>query len=236
MPAMTPETRHLRLRRRAGGQRDDLGRGADRVRAQAGHRDQRRATAYRLFLGRSMAAVEDMLRERLCAGAVPRPISMSIRTETFRAFPRRAEADARYRRGAVAAECGSLRGVVERAWNASGFRCRSPACWKCWSRIYTVPRWWREASRRPTSSCMPREEMGVRPEDCVVVEDSPAGIDAAQARGHARLRLHRRLACRAGRAGSGARGAAARPDLLRHARGCPTSLAEVPSRMGGRAG
>ncbi len=27
------------------------------------------------------------------------------------------------------------------------------------------------------------EEMGVRPEDCVVVEDSPAGIDAARRAG-----------------------------------------------------
>ena len=50
-------------------------------------------------------------------------------------------------------------------------------------------------------------EMGVAPEHCTVIEDSPAGIAAAKACRHARLCLRRRLACRARRPAGGLRDA-----------------------------
>ncbi len=74
-------------------------------------------------------------------------------------------------------------------------------------------------------------DMGVRPEDCVVVEDSPAGIDAAQARRHARLRLHRRLACRAMRRWSGSLRRCGPISIFADMRMLPDLLAS----MGGRA-
>ncbi len=101
---------------------------------------------------------------------------------------------------AVAAEDAALRSVVEQPRNESGFRCRSPAFWKCWSRIIQcLDGGERQAGARPFLHAA--EEMGVRPEDCVVVEDSPAGIDAAR-RAACAFSLYRRLArglCGAGR-------------------------------------
>ena len=44
-------------------------------------------------------------------------------------------------------------------------------------------RWSSTASRRPTSSSMPPENAGAAPRDCLVIEDSPAGIVAAQRAG-----------------------------------------------------
>ena len=41
----------------------------------------------------------------------------------------------------------------------------------------------RTASPRPTCSCMPPHSLGFDPRDCVVVEDSPYGIEAARAAG-----------------------------------------------------
>ena len=48
------------------------------------------------------------------------------------------------------------------------------------------------ASRRPTCSCYAAAKMRVQPADCIVVEDSPAGVSAAPCRRHDADRLHRR--------------------------------------------
>ena len=53
------------------------------------------------------------------------------------------------------------------------------------------------ASRRPTSSCMRPREMGVAPDRLPRHRGQPRRHHRGQAGGHAGLRLHRRLACRA---------------------------------------
>jgi HAD superfamily hydrolase (TIGR01509 family) len=75
------------------------------------------------------------------------------------------------------------------------------------------------------------EEMGVRPEDCVVVEDSPAGIDAARRAG---MRVFAFTGgSHDGHAGLAAELEALRPDL---AFSDMRLLPDLVAKMGGRAG
>jgi HAD superfamily hydrolase (TIGR01509 family) len=131
------------------------------------------ADAYRLFLGRSVGTVEALLTGAQLDG---------IREETFRRIrgelkpmPGALEAlSALEARRCVASSSSperirlslSLTGLLEmlepHIYSASMVVRGKPA---------------------PDLFLHAAEEMGVRPEDCVVVEDSPAGIDAAKAAG-----------------------------------------------------
>ena len=137
--------------------------------------------AYRLFLGRSMAAVEDALREEFALELNEAQLD-AIRAETFRRFrnelkpmPGVVETLSRLKvRRCVASSSSlerirlslSLTGLLEmlepHIYSASMVARGKPA-----------PDLFLHAARG----------MGVRPEDCVVVEDSPAGIDAARRAG-----------------------------------------------------
>lgn len=136
--------------------------------------------AYSLFLGRSMRAIEALLerdfRLKLTRGQLD-----DIRTETFRRFRASlrpvsgvAETLPRLPRCCVASSSGldrirlslSLTGLLEmlepHIYSASMVARGKPA---------------------PDLFLYAAREMGVRQEDCVVVEDSPAGIDAAKRAG-----------------------------------------------------
>jgi len=136
--------------------------------------------AYRLFLGRSMGAIEALLEQDFRL-TLTRPQLDDIRTETFRRFraalrpvPGVVETLPRLPRCCVASSSGldrirlslSLTGLLEmlepHIYSASMVARGKPA-----------PDLFLHAAR----------EMGVRQEDCVVVEDSPAGIDAAKRAG-----------------------------------------------------
>ncbi|MBL8580340.1 MAG: HAD family hydrolase [Mesorhizobium sp.] len=140
----------------------------------------RESDAYRLFLGRSMASIEVLLK-RDFGLTLTREHLDDIRTETFSRFraalrpvPGVAETLPRLPRCCVASSSGldrirlslSLTGLLEmlepHIYSASMVARGKPA-----------PDLFLHAAR----------EMGVRQEDCVVVEDSPAGIDAAKRAG-----------------------------------------------------
>jgi HAD superfamily hydrolase (TIGR01509 family) len=136
---------------------------------------------YRLFLGRSMAAVADVLRTDYALTLSEAQLD-GIRDETFRRFrselkpmPGAAEALGRLKMLRCVASSSSperirlslsLTGLLEmlepHIYSASMVARGKPA---------------------PDLFLHVAEEMGVRPEDCVVVEDSPAGIDAAKRAG-----------------------------------------------------
>jgi len=140
-----------------------------------------KSDGYRLFLGRSMAAVEKLLRSDYGLALSQAELD-GIRTETFRRFraelkpmPGVAEALSRLKaRRCVASSSSperirlslSLTGLLEmlepHIYSASMVARGKPA---------------------PDLFLHAAEEMGVRAEDCVVVEDSPAGIDAARRAG-----------------------------------------------------
>ena len=66
---------------------------------------------------------------------------------------------------------------------------------------------------------MPRARLGAEPEDCLVIEDSAAGVEAARARRHDRVRLHRRRRIvEGGEYGERLRAAGAALIIRRHAR------------------
>ncbi|MEQ1943457.1 HAD family hydrolase [Mesorhizobium sp. VNQ89] len=136
--------------------------------------------AYRLFLGRSMGAIEALLEQDFRL-TLTRPQLDDIRTETFRRFraalrpvPGVVETLPRLPRCCVASSSGldrirlslSLTGLLEmlepHIYSASMVARGKPA---------------------PDLFLRAASEMGVREEDCVVVEDSPAGIDAAKRAG-----------------------------------------------------
>ena len=136
---------------------------------------------YRLFLGRSMAAVEKLLRKDYAIALSGAELD-SVRAETFRRFraelkpmPGVIEALSRLKTGRCVASSSSperirlslsLTGLLEmlepHIYSASMVARGKPA---------------------PDLFLHAAEEMGVRAEDCVVVEDSPAGIDAARRAG-----------------------------------------------------
>ncbi len=188
---------------------------------------------YRLFLGRSMATVQKMLRSDYSL-ALSKAELEGIREETFRRFraelkpmPGVAEALSRLKARRCVASLSSperirlsldLTGLLEmlepHIYSASMVARGKPA---------------------PDLFLHAAKEMGVRPEDCVVVEDSPAGIDAA-----------RRAGMRAFAFTGGAHAAAAgletalarlEPELIFSDMALlPDLLAETRSRIGGRAG
>jgi HAD superfamily hydrolase (TIGR01509 family) len=188
---------------------------------------------YRLFLGRSMAAVEKLLRSDYGL-ALSRAELENIRIETFRRLraelkpmPGVAEALSRLKTGRCVASSSSperirlsldLTGLLEmlepHIYSASMVARGKPA---------------------PDLFLHAAKEMGVRPEDCVVVEDSPAGIDAARRAGM------RAFAFTGGAhaAAAGLEAALARlgPELIFSDMALlPDLLAGTRSRMGGRAG
>jgi HAD superfamily hydrolase (TIGR01509 family) len=137
--------------------------------------------AYRLFLGRSIGAVRKLLRDDFALALTAAQLD-SIRAETFRRLrgelqpmPGIVEALARLKaRRCVASSSSterirlslSLTGLLEmldpHIYSASMVTRGKPA---------------------PDLFLHAAKAMGVRPEDCVVVEDSPAGIDAARRAG-----------------------------------------------------
>ncbi len=140
----------------------------------------RESDAYNLFLGRSMGSIEALLEQDFGL-TLTRPQLDDIRSETFRRFrtalkpvPGVAETLRRLPCCCVASSSGldrirlslSLTGLLEmlepHIYSASMVARGKPA-----------PDLFLHAAR----------EMGVRQEDCVVVEDSPAGIDAAKRAG-----------------------------------------------------
>jgi HAD superfamily hydrolase (TIGR01509 family) len=188
---------------------------------------------YRLFLGRSMAAVEDMLRTDYALALSETDLN-GIRTETFRRFR---------------AELKPMPGIVEALSRLKVARCVASSSSPERVRlslsltgllemlephIYSASMVAR-GKPAPDLFLHAAEEMGVRPEDCVVVEDSPAGIDAARRAG---MRVFAFTGgAHAAEAGLEAGLARLQPELIfSDMTGLPDLLAEVPSRMGGRAG
>ena len=137
--------------------------------------------AYRLFLGRSMAAAENVLRESFALRLSKEQLE-AIKTETFRRF-----------RG----ELNPMPGVVEVLSQLKVRRCVASSSSLERIRlslsltgllemlnphIYSASMVER-GKPAPDLFLHAARAMGVRPEDCVVVEDSPAGIDAAKKAG-----------------------------------------------------
>ncbi len=189
--------------------------------------------AYRLFLGRSMAAVEDALRSEFELTLSDAQLD-SIRAETFRRFRR---------------ELKPMPGIVEALPRLKALRCVASSSSperirlslsltglleKLEPHIYSASMVTR-GKPAPDLFLHAAKGMGVRPEDCVVVEDSPAGIDAAR-------RAGMRVFAFTGGSHAGHAALAAEIDKLRpdrvfsDMRMLPDLVAEPFSRVGGRAG
>ena len=137
--------------------------------------------AYRLFLGRSIGAVEAALRDEF-ALALSRAQLDGIRNETFRRFrlalkpmPGAPETLSRLRAGRCVASSSSVERIRLSLSLTGLLEMLEP-------HIYSASMVAR-GKPAPDLFLHAAEEMGVRPEDCVVVEDSPAGIDAARRAG-----------------------------------------------------
>lgn len=137
--------------------------------------------AYRLFLGRSIGAVEDTLRDEFALTLGKAELD-AIRTETFRRFR---------------CELQPMPGVVEMLARLKALRCVASSSSPERIRlslsltgllemldphIYSASMVTR-GKPAPDLFLHAAKGMGVRPEDCVVVEDSPAGVDAARRAG-----------------------------------------------------
>jgi HAD superfamily hydrolase (TIGR01509 family) len=189
--------------------------------------------AYRLFLGRSMAAVEDALRSEFGLKLSDAQLD-GIRTETFRRFRERL----RPMPGALEA-LARLKALRCVASSSSPERIRlslslTGLLEKLEPHIYSASMVTR-GKPAPDLFLHAAKGMGVRPEDCVVVEDSPAGIDAAR-------RAGMRVFAFTGGSHAGHAALAAELDKLRpdrvfsDMRMLPDLVAEPFSRVGGRAG
>jgi len=189
--------------------------------------------AYRLFLGRSMAAVEDILRRDFSLALSPAEID-AIRDETFRRFRARlkpmpgvAQALSRLTARRCVASSSSLERIRLSLSLTGLLEMLEP-------HIYSAQMVAR-GKPAPDLFLHAAEEMGVRAEDCVVVEDSPAGIEAARRAGM------RAFAFVGGShaAAAGLETALARlgPELIfSDMAELPGLLAGRPLRTGGRAG
>ncbi|HEY6632338.1 MAG TPA: HAD family hydrolase [Rhizobiaceae bacterium] len=180
---------------------------------------------YRLFLGRSMAAVEDVLR-RDFALALSTAERDGIRDETFRRFRERlkpmpgiVEVLAGLKTPRCVASSSSLERIRLSLSLTGLLEMLEP-------HIYSAQMVAR-GKPAPDLFLHAAEEMGVRAEDCVVVEDSPAGIDAARRAGM------RAFAFVGGShaAEAGLQSALARlePELIF------SDMTELPGLLGGRA-
>jgi HAD superfamily hydrolase (TIGR01509 family) len=137
--------------------------------------------AYRLFLGRSMQAVDELLREAFGLALNEAQLER-IRAETFRRFrrelepmPGAIEALSRLRLLRCVASSSSLERIRLSLSLTGLLEMLNP-------HIYSASMVAR-GKPAPDLFLHAAEGMGVRPEDCVVVEDSPAGIDAAKRAG-----------------------------------------------------
>jgi HAD superfamily hydrolase (TIGR01509 family) len=137
--------------------------------------------AYGLFLGRSIGAVEAALRDEF-ALTLSRAQLDGIRSETFRRFrerlkpmPGAAEALLRLKTRRCLASSSSLERIRLSLSLTGLLEMLEPL-------IYSASMVAR-GKPAPDLFLHAAKEMGVRPEDCVVVEDSPAGIDAARRAG-----------------------------------------------------
>jgi HAD superfamily hydrolase (TIGR01509 family) len=137
--------------------------------------------AYRLFLGRSIAAVEDALRKEFALRLSTDELK-GIRRETFRRFrtelrpmPGAADALARLKTRRCVASSSSLERIRLSLSLAGLLEMLEP-------HIYSASMVTR-GKPAPDLFLHVAIAMGVRAEDCIVVEDSPAGIDAARRAG-----------------------------------------------------
>ncbi len=137
--------------------------------------------AYRLFLGRSIGAVEEALRNEF-ALTLSRAQLDGIRNETFRRFreklkpmPGAADALSRLKARRCVASSSSLERIRLSLELTGLLEMLNP-------HIYSASMVER-GKPAPDLFLHAAKGMGVRPEDCVVVEDSPAGIDAARRAG-----------------------------------------------------
>ena len=137
--------------------------------------------AYGLFLGRSIGAVEAALRDEFALSLSQAQLD-GIRNETFRRFrlalkpmPGAAEALSRLKVLRCVASSSSLERIRLSLDLTGLLEMLEP-------HIYSASMVAR-GKPAPDLFLHAAEEMGVRPEDCVVVEDSPAGIDAARRAG-----------------------------------------------------
>ena len=188
---------------------------------------------YRLFLGRSMAAVETTLRSEFGLRLSEAQID-AIRDETFRRFggelqpmPGIVEALARLEVRRCVASSSSLERIRLSLDLTGLLEMLEP-------HIYSASMVTR-GKPAPDLFLHAAKGMGVRPEDCIVVEDSPAGIEAARQAG---MRVFAFTGgSHAGHAMLETKLAALRPDrVFSDLRMLPDLVAGKPSRTGRRAG
>ncbi len=137
--------------------------------------------AYRLFLGRSLAAVREVLQHEFGL-VLDNPQLASMRGELMRRFRKElrpvdgmAKTLARLEIPCCVASSGSLERIRLSLGLTGLLEMLEP-------RLYSAGM---VANGKPAPDLFlhAAREMGVAPSDCVVIEDSPAGIDAAQSAG-----------------------------------------------------
>ena len=189
--------------------------------------------AYRLFLGRSIGAVRKLLRDDFALALTEAQLD-GIRLETFRRFhselrpmPGAAEMLSRLKVRRCVASSSSLERIRLSLDLTGLLEMLEP-------HIYSASMVTR-GKPAPDLFLHAAKAMGVRPEDCVVVEDSPAGMEAARQAG---MRVFAFTGgSHAGHAALETKLAAFRPDrLFSDLRMLPDLVAEKPSRTGRRAG
>ena len=189
--------------------------------------------AYRLFLGRSMAAVRKLLRDDFALVPTLEQLD-GLRLETFRRFreclkpmPGIVEALARLEVRRCVASSSSLERIRLSLDLTGLLEMLEP-------HIYSASMVTR-GKPAPDLFLHAAKAMGVRPEDCVVVEDSPAGMEAARQAG---MRVFAFTGgSHAGHAALETKLAAFRPDrVFSDMRMLPDLVAEKPSRTGRRTG
>ena len=188
--------------------------------------------AYRLFLGRSIGAVRKLLRDDFALALTEAQLD-GIRAETFRRFrgelqpmPGAAEMLSRLKVRRCVASSSSLERIRLSLSLTGLLEMLDP-------HIYSASMVTR-GKPAPDLFLHAAKGMGVRPEDCIVVEDSPAGIEAARQAGMRVLAFTG--GSHAGHAGLEAKLAALRPELVfSDMQMLPDLVAEKSSRTGRRA-
>ena len=189
--------------------------------------------AYRLFLGRSIGAVRKLLRDDFALALTEAQLD-GIRLETFRRFreclkpmPGVAEMLSRLEVRRCVASSSSLERIRLSLSLTGLLEMLDP-------HIYSASMVTR-GKPAPDLFLHAAKAMGVRPEDCVVVEDSPAGMEAARQAG---MRVFAFTGgSHAGHAALETKLAAFRPDrVFSDMRMLPNLVAEKSSRTGRRTG